>query len=652
MLHDNLEEKRLKNIIEGKIGPHSNNNSACHLCNCTSGTRSYSHFVGDDDDLQDDVANAVASHSPLSADNQVPMRTCCCYGNSDWPYPLKVCEMCIADDLTTGRIRNCGICGIVACDENCGVELVEATDCDEWNNHGCLECRGMESFSEMELFRKRPNPNGDIPRATRICTNCLELFSLFSFGIKYHFKCRYFKCENLLVPSHVVELKRFLKPFPLSLLPEELLDSIVDFLGGKDLFSFGLVCTAMFRKVENQASGIVMAFNHELPTGPTQIVAPSVSDKRNTKRVTCYAEGKNRHPLRAPEDGKTWVGVLNQMEALTRSTYYFDFQIRGGDDGAAMRYLRNRNKLQFDQVYCKSSGQAAITPYFDRSGLSVRGGQVLVTRYKWHHHSSLMEDREDRQHIRSIIFSTDKSLDTGIHRIIVRYYCFCEGEALGAIGILRNQQERDLVGDGITTTTTWAHSCSIICQGRMEEHVFGMEYDADRRTLLLYKKNDRTCKMETTTSEGRTINVPNEGGRLVFAAARSSGSVGSKGNQLSVRACSDEDWAAFLDHKAERNLIPRLRGRSRRGEERLMRYLDHRARRAVAGENNRDNDIAARVEVEHMMDMLMEDEMEGLNNESDSDDEEDNNMNAEDAAQAPPGLIPNLRAVARAVADS
>lgn len=46
--------------------------------------------------------------------------------------------MCIKDDATslTGRIRHCGICGVVACDEDCGVELVECTDVEGWNNAG------------------------------------------------------------------------------------------------------------------------------------------------------------------------------------------------------------------------------------------------------------------------------------------------------------------------------------------------------------------------------------------------------------------------------------------------------------------------------------------------------------------------------------
>ena len=92
------------------------------------------------------------------------------------------------------------------------MQLIEVTDSEEWNNKGCLECRGHENFNEIELFRKKPLVNG-LPRVTRVCLDCLELFSLFSFGIHYHFKCRFFRCHRLLVPSHVVELKRLVFVF-------------------------------------------------------------------------------------------------------------------------------------------------------------------------------------------------------------------------------------------------------------------------------------------------------------------------------------------------------------------------------------------------------------------------------------------------------
>ena len=191
--HSNLETKRQQNIVELLL------KGGCHLCGCTSGSRSYRRFVGINDETTTDDHHAEenncnseirpfsAYHPPLlnpphctyleadvrlhnSSNNiiidnstlianeshelEIPMRTCMCYGNSTpGPFPLKVCEMCISDDTRsgTGRIRTCGICGVVACTEDCSVhdvKLLEVTDRDEWNNAGCLECRGMESFSD------------------------------------------------------------------------------------------------------------------------------------------------------------------------------------------------------------------------------------------------------------------------------------------------------------------------------------------------------------------------------------------------------------------------------------------------------------------------------------------------------------------------
>ena len=628
-LNENLEKKRRLNIDE------LNASGACHLCCSTSGSRSYRSFVGNDGNYDEDNINRrhdlPQDHHQQQpqvegegASSSRPMKTCMCYGNSSsWPFSLRVCEMCVTDDVTSsaGRIRSCGICGVIACDEKCGnVQLVECTDKDEWNSEGCLECRGVEGFNQMELFRRRPYPN-NIPRATRICTSCLELFSLYSFGTQYQFKCRYFKCHNLLVPSNIVELKRSLTPFPLSELPVELMDSIVDFLGGKDLYHFGQVCSSSFNKVEHVAKGIVMSFNHQLPTGPVRIVR---TKQKNVKQKMVIGEGKNSNSLQAPDDEKLWVTVLNQMEQLTREIFYFDFQLKAGDDGAALRYLRNRQKLSFDRIFSRPLGvNTTISPYLEANGLQMRGGQVLVTKYKWNHTSPDLEPGENRRNqnnIRSIIFSTDKVLETGIHRVIIRYYCFCEGDALGSIGLLRQEE------DG---SVAWQQTCSIVCQGKMEEHIFGMEYNADRRELTMFKKNSRTNKMESTTP-GRVQHVKNEGGDICFAAALSSSSIGLKGNQLSIRMCNNEEWDAFLSHTAVKNLIPRSRVRSRRGEERLMRFLEHRQRRALAGGNDNDNNN----DHDDIENFLLDDMEDDIVNDSDSDFDEldDDGMDAEDYA--------------------
>ena len=173
-----------------------------------------------------------------------------------------MCDKCIEDDAGIGRIRNCGICGTVACDENCGAELLECSDCSSWNNAGCLECRKLGDFSEIPLFRKNGGSDGrnhnavdggltysnhdhrDEPRITRVCARCLDAGTPW---VKYDFVCRRFKCETRLVPSAIVERKRHCTfgSSPLNLLPEDGLVSVVGYLMGKDLKSLFLTCSAM-----------------------------------------------------------------------------------------------------------------------------------------------------------------------------------------------------------------------------------------------------------------------------------------------------------------------------------------------------------------------------------------------------------------------
>jgi hypothetical protein len=193
-----------------------------------------------------------------------------------------------------------------------------------------------------------------------------------------------------------------------------------------------------------------------------------------------------------------------------------------------------------------------------------------------------------------VLFSTNRSLVSGIHRVIIWYNCFCHGASLGSIGILRQQE-----GGSVAFQTSWK-----ISNMSPEERVFGMEYDADRRVLKIYEKDAKTNKMELNPSTG-TMDVVNKGGELCFAASFSRESVGIKGNQLSIRSCDEDEWSAFLSHKVERSVLPRIQRRvaaGQRGEERLWRYLDHRARRAMAG--NDDGDVAAMIQVERMINMV------------------------------------------------
>ena len=158
-----------------------------------------------------------------------------------------------------------------------------------------------------------------------------------------------------------------------------------------------------------------------------------------------------------------------------------------------------------------------------------------MTKHRWR---DVPEDPNGRNVVdgafRSIVFSTGELLVLGMHRTIVRYNCLSVGQSIGCIGILRRQG-----GDGglPPDDVAWQASWMIPAPYRLEELVLGMEYDADRRTLRMYKRNSKTNAMEPTAADGSTTNVANKGIALCFAALLSSRSVGFRGNQLSVHLC-------------------------------------------------------------------------------------------------------------------
>lgn len=223
---DNLEQKRCQNIKE------LNERGACHICGSTCrNSQGFAHFLeieeknkSCDGDTVSDMGH-YNEHSMVPAPSLAPMRTCACFGTPPadpnyWPYSLRVCDKCIQDDKGIGRIRNCGICGIIACDENCGPELVECTDESfQCNNLGCIQCRKMSDFKDMFSFTsKHINQLTGQRRMTRVCHICLEQSTPW---VPLDFSCKGLRCKKQLVPSDLAELKRS-RAFgssPLNLLP-------------------------------------------------------------------------------------------------------------------------------------------------------------------------------------------------------------------------------------------------------------------------------------------------------------------------------------------------------------------------------------------------------------------------------------------------
>ena len=137
---------------------------------------------------------------------------------------------------------------MIACDENCGVELLECTDNGECTNLGCIECRKMSDFSEMKIYNsKNIISKGNMPRMTRVCVSCLEQSTPGTRHDFNYFNCKKFRCETKLVPSDIAEFKRT-RTFgssPLNLLPEDGLVNVVSYLSGDDMKQLLFTCSAM-----------------------------------------------------------------------------------------------------------------------------------------------------------------------------------------------------------------------------------------------------------------------------------------------------------------------------------------------------------------------------------------------------------------------
>lgn len=446
--------------------------------------------------------------------------------------------MCIADDCTTGRIRNCGICGAVACDENCGGEMAECTDNEGWNNMGCLECRRKECFAEIDVFRTQTiAPCGrEVPRMTRVCVRCLELCTPW---VKYDFTCRKFKCNTRLVPSDVMERKRF-RTFggsPLNLLPEDGLAAIVEFLPNADLKSLYLTNSAMCTIAERVAQTRVEEIQHEFPTGPLVVASrKNPFGEKNDVLPWIHCEGTNDFNVRAPEDGKVWVGILQYLEQIAKEAFYFGFQTdrEGGDEDAVSRFLQQReDKFKFSHVYIKEGANILPRPSHPNSsddGISICSSHILIT---------------DANVKVPFTVAASEDLVSGTYRFICRLFVPGSGtkivtrNIMGFFGILRKRQNEDGV-----QTLNWAKRYDIFEGFQQEEVIFGVEYDVESHGLtvhdLMHGSNDYT--------------IPDSEGDLVFAVELSAKAAGVKDTLMSVRHCNEDQWTKFLHHTPDAEL--------------------------------------------------------------------------------------------------
>jgi len=584
-LHEYEEKKRRQNIDT------LNASGACHICGSTArNTRGFSHCLDDENSEQQPRYhyNEMGT-SLIPAPQTAPMRSCACFNQSKsdpdyWPYSLRVCEMCIADDCTTGRVRNCGMCGAVACDADCGVEMAECTDNEGWNNMGCLECRRKECFSEIDVFKTATKgPDGrDVPKMTRVCVKCLEQCTPW---VRYDFTCRLFKCNTRLVPSDVMERKRF-RTFgssPLNLLPEDGLAAIVDFLPNNDLKSLYLTNSAMCTVSERVAQTRVEAFHHEFPTGPL-VVGTRKSPFGGHERRWIRCEGTNDFNIRAPEDGKVWVGILHYLEYIAKEAFYLGFQTDGenGDEDAVCRFMKRQDKFQFSQVYIKDgpNSNSPIVPrpeHFNSSadGVSICSSFILIT---------------DASVKVPFAVASSEDMVSGRNRFICRLFCPGSGtknsnrDSLGSYGILCKS-----TSEAGTESITWAKKLDIMEGLQREDSVFGLDYNTETRELIVH-----CSRMNRFHSNEYTL--PEMEGDLVFGVEFTAKAACMKGSLMSARRCDEDEWTQFLTYTQNGEPAPAggpgdlLQG----GLD--MLGLVRQRRREQDGEDNRDERIRARLD--------------------------------------------------------
>lgn len=284
--------------------------------------------------------------------------------------------------------------------------------------------------------------------------------------------------------------------------------------------------------------------NDLYPTGPIDIAKRK--DGLGQVKSWTHFEGKNDFSLRAPDDEKAWVGVYHYLEKITQEMFYFRFQTTGtdADQDAAERFINrlgrddDANKFVFGRIYNGSH----LVPA-EATGISLRGGCLLVTG--------------DNVSPAPLTVASADVLTSGTRRLIYRLFCPGSGGArgnrdansfrLGAVGLLRTDQPRPLVGEG--PQNAWAHRADVMEGWLREDVVVGIEYDADARSLVIHSNSHVTRASRFVATRHTLPEGP--GGDLRVAVELAGKAAGVAQTLLTVREVDADEWARFVDHTAE-----------------------------------------------------------------------------------------------------
>eukprot|EP00804_Cyclotella_cryptica_P022522 CCRYP_009434-RC/>CCRYP_009434-RC protein AED:0.02 eAED:0.02 QI:966/1/1/1/1/1/2/399/375 len=324
------------------------------------------------------------------------------------------------------------------------------------------------------------------------------------------------------------------------------LSYIFFYLDGEDLMNTGFTCSSLLSQAEKVAMEIVKSVNHQYVSGPIKRLDDTETDPT---KIRFFLEGTNTFYLRAPIDeqdfdedlfdAKKWLPLLRRMERMTQEIYYLGFEVALGDYSAPSRFLRNQEKLAFKLSILLNSTWS-MTSYFPPRNLdnprmdniTIRAGYVQVTQEI----ASIPPNSDNDE----LIFSVNKKLTEGVHRIICRFAC---NTSLlpGSVGILGHHD------DGMVVWEAQLMVC--LCFER--EAIVGLEYDSIHHSLRTYSIIENTIRVES-------FSINQTRGQLYFAAAFSRVSAVTTYNQLSVRECCPEEWAKFITHTPHLLKIPQL----------------------------------------------------------------------------------------------
>jgi len=136
--------------------------------------------------------------------------------------------------------------------------------------------------------------------------------------------------------------------------------------------------------------------------------------------------------------------------------------VKKKDEGASMRFMKQQHKLSFQRVYDLVDGKI-LHSFMNRNNFLIEGGFASVVRFNGSN--------------KTVILLTEKAMKSGVHRVI------CRGivHSKISVGLIRKS-----ITDGRQSITKARKDMHLLATRLCVQAIIGLEYDADRGTLIAY----------------------------------------------------------------------------------------------------------------------------------------------------------------------